>query len=161
MNQVALQSENALPPPSLASLPVETRQLVGAIIGQVVLAIGAETRKSLEAIKLEMRAIVEDNSALRSNISHLNEALGKFREHEAMPLRDALQDFNTNAASRVAENQMKLEILIQALCKGLEASSIPIPDDVRQAIKDGRFEELKHMVASETPENREPGAPIL
>jgi enamine deaminase RidA (YjgF/YER057c/UK114 family) len=161
MNQVAILENESLAPPSLASLPVETRQLVGAIIGQVVLAIGAETRKSLEAIKLEMRAIVEDNSSLRSSISHLNEAMGKFREHEAMPLRDALQDFNTNAASRVAENQSKLEILIQALTRSMEASNIPIPDDVRQMIKDGRFEELKHMVASETPENREPGAPIL
>ena len=149
---------NVLPqdvPPSLGGLPVEAR----AVVGQLVLAMRQEMTRALDGVKLELRAIVNDNSVLRENLSLLNKAVGEFREREAMPLRDALQDFNTNAASRVAENQSKLEILIQALCRSLEAANIPIPEDIAKEIRDGRFEGLKHGVANEGGgEIRDPGS---
>ncbi len=157
MNQTVLENVPTLrdTPPDLGGLPVEAR----AIVGQLVLAIRQETGRALEAVKLEMRALVHDNSVMRENLALLNKALGEFREHEAMPLRDALQDFNTNAGSRVAENQANLEKLIQALCRSLEAAKIPIPDDIATQIRDGRFEGLKHGVANEGGgELRDPGS---
>lgn len=161
MNQTVLENVPTLRegPPDLGGLPVEAR----AIVGQLVLAIRAETRQALEAVKLEMRAIVQDNSVLRENLSLLNKSLGEFREREAMPLRDALQDFNTNAGSRVAENQANLEKLIQSLCRIMEAAKIPIPDDIAKEIRDGRFEGLKHAVANEVGVGllREPGSDPL
>jgi len=144
-------------PPAMHALPVEAR----AIVGQVMLAIREENRKNLESIKLELRAVVNDNGVLRENLSRLNDAIGQFREREAMPLRDALQDFNTNAASRVAENQAKLEILIQAFAKAMKEAHIAVPQDALQAIAEGRFEEHRHAIASEVGPLREPGEPIL
>jgi hypothetical protein len=155
-DEVASQLEGRLPTgprrPPMGPV-VDTKQLVG----DVMVAMRQILRDAMAPVALELKAIVEDNNHLRSNLAHLNEALGKFREHEAMPLRDALQDFNTNAASRVAENQANLEKLIQALCRALEAANIPIPEDISKEIRDGRFEGHDHEVDNAGGPRRLPG----
>jgi len=153
-----LKPLSPIEPISLVGVPAEQR----AVVGHVIAAVRLEMRAAMEGIKLELRAVVNDNAVLRENLSLLNKAVGEFREREAMPLRDALQDFNTNSASRVIENQAKLEILIQSFEQALEKAHISIPEDVARQIRDGRFEEHEHAV--DGPDNfglRKPGDPIL
>lgn len=141
--------------PDLGRLPVESR----AIVGQLIVAFAAQTQRALEAVKLELRAVVNDNSVLRENLAVLNKAMGEFQERQAIPIRDALLDFNENTAGRVIENQRNLETMLQALARQMERANIPLPADAAESIAVGRFEEKEHAVATDAGgAPRAPGA---
>lgn len=123
---------------------VEAEQRAGQIVSRVMQGVSAMLHEHMAGVKLELRAITNDNSRLRQNLSVLNEALGKFQIEQVLPLRDALATLNQEQTSVVVENGRKLEQLIQALANSIDAAGGLIPEDLKAQIKDGRFENLKH-----------------
>jgi hypothetical protein len=123
----------------------ETRELVA----QVAIAMGRQIAAAMAEVKLELKAIVNDNSVLRENMSLLNRAVGRFEENTAIPLREELKELVHDQGARVKENQTKLEVVIQALVQALDKRGIAIPQDLKESIEDGHFEDLEHRKANE------------
>lgn len=134
-------------PAELGATPhpiVEAEQRAGAIVAQVLLGVRNEMREHMSAVKLELRAMVNDNSIIRENMAVMNKGLADFQRLQVIPLREALESLRSEQGSTVIENQRKLEAIIQALTRTLDAAGGIIPADLKQQIADGRFENLPH-----------------
>jgi hypothetical protein len=118
-----------------------------ALVTEIVHVMQRQTLAAMHSVKLELKAIVNDNSVLRENLSLMNRSLGEFQERTAIPLAEGMKEFNHNSAGRVAENQARLETLIQALTRAVPKGLIA--DDLSTDISDGRFEDHEHRIANE------------
>jgi hypothetical protein len=132
-------------PPSLGGLPVEAR----AVVGQLVMALRQEMAQHLDAVKVELRTLTNDNSILRQNLALLNGQMGDFQRLQVIPLREKLEHLTQELGSRMVENSTNLEQLIKALTETVAAKGGLIPEDLKARILDGRFEELDHVKAGD------------
>jgi len=139
-------------PLELAATPhplieADTRQ--GLFVAQVMGGVAKMLDAHHQALKLELRAITNDNSILRQNLALLNTAMGDFQRLQVIPLREMLETLRTEQGSSVIENQRKIEALIQALTRTIDAAGGLIPPDLKQSILEGRFEDHPHQRASD------------
>jgi hypothetical protein len=124
---------------------VEAEQRAGAIVARVMAGVSAMLHEHMQAVKLELRAVTNDNSVLRQNLAVLNAAMADFQRLQVIPLREKLDHLDQEVGSRMVENSTNLEGLIKALSDSLAAKGALIPEDLKQRILDGRFEELPHV----------------
>ena len=127
------------------TIPVEMAKLVG----QVMLVMRREMNDHMDGVKLELRAVTNDNSVLRQNLALLNEGMADFQREQVIPLRSELANLREEQGGRVIENARKLELLIKSLTEVVELAGAHIPPDLKQQIKDGHFEDLDHEKANE------------
>jgi hypothetical protein len=128
---------------------VEAEQRAGAIVARVMAGVSAMLHEHMQAVKLELRAVTNDNSVLRNNLAILNEGMADFQRLQVIPLREKLEHLDQEVGSRMVENSTNLEGLIKALSDSLAAKGALIPEDLKQRILDGRFEELPHVKEGE------------
>lgn len=127
----------------------EAEQRAGQVVARVMAGVSTMLAEHMRGVKLELRAITNDNSKLRQNLSLLNEAMGEFQIKQVIPLRDAVQTLTQEQTSVVVENGRKLELLIQALTRTITAAGGLVPADLKAQILDGRFENLDHEIAND------------
>jgi len=119
------------------------------LVGHVMLVMRKEFAGHMEAVKLELRAITNDNSVLRQNLALLNTGMADFQREQVIPLRSELANLREEQGGRVIENARKLELLIKSLTEVITLAGAHIPEDLKQQIKDGHFEDLDHEIANE------------
>lgn len=123
---------------------VEAEQRAGQIVARVMAGVSAMLNEHMQQVKLELRAVTNDNSVLRQNLSLLNTGMADFQRTQVIPLREKLEHLNMEVGSRMTENATNLEQLIKSLTETVAAKGALIPEDLKQRILDGRFEELEH-----------------
>ncbi len=139
-------------PAELSSTPhpvVEAEQRQALLVAQVMRGVSTMLHEHMQGIKLELRAVTNDNSVLRHNLAILNKGFADFQREQVLPLREAVQHLDQEVGSRMVENSTNLEQLIKAMSDTLAAKGGLIPEDLKQRIKDGRFEELEHVKEGE------------
>ena len=138
-------------PAELAATPhplVEAEQRQAQLVAHVMGGVSRMLHEHMAGIKLELRAVTNDNSVLRENLALLNTGMAEFQRTQVIPLREALLAWR-ETDSRTVENAANLEVLIKALADTLAIKGGLIPTDLLQKIKDGRFEELEHVKEGE------------
>jgi hypothetical protein len=134
----------------LTAVEAQAEPQIGRLVAQVMKVMRDEASAHMGAIKLEMRAITNDNSVLRNNLALLNTAMADFQREQVIPLRSELANLREEQGGRVIENARKLELLIKSLSEVATLAGAHIPEDLKQQIKDGHFEDLEHAKADET-----------
>lgn len=121
-----------------------------SLVNAVLMTMRRDQREAMQHLELELRAITNDNSVLRQNLALLNTGMADFQREQVIPLRSELANLREEQGGRVIENARKLEALIQALTRQLNMAGVVIPEDLKQQIKDGHFEDLDHVIANES-----------
>lgn len=151
MNELTQQLETRPPENSLRlAEELQIPQDLARAVGKVMLVMRAESAKQMEKVNLELRAITNDNSVLRNNLALLNTGMADFQREQVIPLRSELANLREEQGGRVIENARKLELLIKSLTEVITLAGAHIPEDLKQQIKDGHFEDLEHAKADET-----------
>lgn len=139
-------------PVELAATPhplVEAEQRAGVLVARVLAGMSAMLHEHMLGVRLELRAVTNDNSVLRQNLALLNTGMADFQREQVIPLRSELANLREEQGGRVIENARKLEALIQALTCTMTLANIPIPQDLKDQIADGHFEDLDHRKSNE------------
>jgi hypothetical protein len=129
---------------------VEAEQRAGQMVARVMSGVSSMLHEHMLGVKLELRAVTNDNSVLRQNLALLNEGVADFQREQVIPLRSELANLREEQGGRVIENARKLELLIKSLTEVITLAGAHIPEDLKQQIKDGHFEDLDHKIADET-----------
>jgi hypothetical protein len=120
-----------------------------ALVNAVLMTVRRDQREAMKVLALELRAITNDNSVLRHNLALLNEGMADFQREQVIPLRSELANLREEQGGRTIENARKLEALIQALTRSMTLANITIPQDLKDQIADGHFEDLDHRKAND------------
>lgn len=136
--------------PEGGELALNSEERTRMLVHEMFMSLRRDQREAMQRMSLELRSITNDNSVLRNNLALLNTAMADFQREQVIPLREELANLREEQGGRTIENARKLEALIQALTRQLDMAGVVIPEDLKQQIKDGHFEDLDHEIANET-----------